>query len=154
MAILNMRKLGDPILRTKAKSVKDFNEETVKILEDMAESMGHYDGIGLAAPQVGINLAMVVIKLGNDFPLLELINPEIMTCTGEEIDVEGCLSVPGVYGEVKRCTQVEVKYQDRAGKSKQFRAGGLLARAVQHELDHLEGVLFVDKVINYVSEGE
>ena len=154
MAIRQMRKLGDPVLRSKAKPVCDIDSETVKILEDMADSMEHYRGVGLAAPQIGLDIALVVVKLAEEFPLIELINPEMVSCSGEEIDVEGCLSVPGVYGEVKRCTEVIVRYNDRQGSSKQLKATGFLARALQHELDHLDGVLFIDKVINYVSEEE
>lgn len=153
MAVRNIRKLGDPGLRSKAKPVQNIDLETVSILKDMAASMEHYGGVGLAAPQIGLGLALVVIKLSAEFPLLELINPEIIGRSEEEtIAVEGCLSIPGIFGEVKRFEQVEVRYQDRKGKWKKMRASGFLARALQHELDHLQGVLFVDKVIKYVSE--
>lgn len=153
MAVRTVRKLGDPILRTSAKEVTDFSQ-VADLLGDMADSMVHYNGVGLAAPQIGISQALVVIKLGEDFPVLELVNPKITSSSGEEIDVEGCLSIPEVYGEVKRCTHVEVRYQDRTGKEKVLRASGYLARALQHELDHLQGVLFIDKAIKFVSEEE
>lgn len=153
MAIRTIRKLGDPILRKKVKSVADFSRAQ-DLLTDMADSMQHNNGVGLAAPQIGLDLALVVIKLSQDFPVLELVNPRIVSCSGESIEVEGCLSIPGVYGEVKRCSEVEVQYQDRTGAKKVLRASGFLATALQHELDHLQGVLFIDKVIKYVSEEE
>ncbi|NLO88045.1 MAG: peptide deformylase [Firmicutes bacterium] len=152
MTVRNIRKLGDPVLRAKAKEVTEFDEKIHGYLQDMAETMAHYSGVGLAAPQIGLDLAMVVIKLGEDFPLLELINPRIVESSGEDIAVEGCLSIPGVHGEVKRSAEVEVQFQDRMGRKKTMRASGFLARAVQHELDHLQGVLFIDKVIRYVTE--
>jgi peptide deformylase len=120
----------------------------------MADSMEQYRGIGLAAPQIGVSLALVVVKLAEDLPLIELINPETVSCSGEEVDVEGCLSVSGIFGEVKRCTEVTGRYQDRTGEQKELKTSGLFARALQHEIDHLEGVLFIDKVINYVAEEE
>jgi peptide deformylase len=154
VAVRNIRKLGDPILRTKAKAVTAFDAELAKILEDMAETMEHNSGVGLAGPQIGLDLALVVIKLGEEFPLLELVNPRIVRCSGEEVEAEGCLSVPGVYGEVPRFSQVEVHFQDRAGRKKKLEASGYLARALQHELDHLQGILFIDKVTKYIDEGE
>jgi len=154
MAIRNIRKLGDPILRARAKKVINFDKEITNYLEDMADSMEHYSGVGLAGPQIGIDQALVVVKLGEEFPLLELVNPEIVSCSGEEIEAEGCLSIPGVYGEVKRSAEVEVIYQDRTGKKKSLRGSGFLARALQHEVDHLEGILFIDKVIKYITEEE
>ncbi len=154
MAVRDIKKFGDPVLRLKVQPVKAFNAATIKILEDMAETMEHYKGVGLAAPQIGLNLALVVIRPGEDFPVFEFINPRITSCSGEEIDVEGCLSVPGTFGEVPRCTQVEMDYQDRKGRRKVLNTSGFFARIIQHELDHLSGVLFVDKVINFVSGEE
>jgi peptide deformylase len=154
MAVLRMRKLGEPVLREKAKEVEKITPELKAIFTDMADSMAHYNGIGLACPQVGIDQRLVVVKLEEDFPLIELINPVLISCEGSEVGVEGCLSVPGIYGEVERCTQVMVEFTDIKGKRKRINVGGLLARALQHELDHLDGVLFVDKVINYVTGEE
>lgn len=154
MAVLRMRKLGDPLLREKAKEVKKITPELKALFADMADSMAHYNGIGLAGPQVGIDWRLVVVKLDQDFPLLELINPVLISCEGSEVGVEGCLSVPGIYGEVERCTQVVVEFTDLMGKQRRINAGGLLARALQHELDHLDGVLFVDKVSNYITGEE
>lgn len=154
MAVKDIRKLGDPILRTKVRGVKDFGAGLVKNLVDMADSMEHNSGVGLAGPQIGLGLALVVIKLGEGLPLLELVNPRIVSCSGEETKIEGCLSVPGIYGEVPRYTEAEVHYQDRKGRNKVIQASGYLARALQHELDHLEGVLFIDKVTKYITEEE
>ena len=151
MTVRNIRKLGDPVLRAKAKEVTEFDEKIHGYLQDMAETMAIIPGL-VWQPQIGLDLAMVVIKLGEDFPLLELINPRIVESSGEDIAVEGCLSIPGVHGEVKRSAEVEVQFQDRMGRKKTMRASGFLARAVQHELDHLQGVLFIDKVIRYVTE--
>jgi len=154
MAVREIRKFGDPVLRLSVQPVKEFNAKTVTILEDMAETMEHYKGVGLAAPQIGLNLSLVVIKPGEDFPVFEFINPRITSCAGEEVDVEGCLSVPGTFGEVPRCTEVELEYRDRKGRRKTLKTSGFFARIIQHELDHLSGTLFVDKVINFVSQEE
>lgn len=154
MAVREIRKFGDPVLRLKVQPVRDFNAETASILEDMAETMEQYRGVGLAAPQIGLNLAIVVIRPGEDFPVFEFINPKITNCSGEEIDVEGCLSCPGTFGEVPRCTSVQLKYQDRKGRRKVLNASGFFARIIQHELDHLSGVLFIDKVTNFVTGEE
>lgn len=149
MAIKDIRKLGDPVLRQKTHLVGKFSGETNRILKDMAETMEHYKGVGLAAPQIGLNLAIVVIKPGEDFPVFEFINPKIVNCSGQELDVEGCLSCPGVFGEVSRCTEVQLEYQDRKGRHKNLDASGFFARIIQHELDHLAGVLFVDKATDF-----
>lgn len=154
MAVREIKKFGDPVLRQKVQPVQDFSAETITIMEDMAETMEHYRGVGLAAPQIGLNFSMVVIRLGEDFPVFEFINPEIISCSGEETDVEGCLSCPGVFGEVPRCTSVRLKYQDRMGRPKVLNASGFFARIIQHELDHLSGILFVDKVTNFVTGEE
>lgn len=150
MTVRNIRKLGDPILRIKSQEVTAFDSNLADFLEDMADSMEHYSGVGLAGPQIGLSQALVVIKLGEEFPLLELINPRLVNCSGEEVAAEGCLSIPGIFGEVPRCTEVEVHFQDRIGSNKVMRASGHLARALQHEVDHLEGILFVDKVTRYI----
>lgn len=152
MTVRSIRKLGDPILRNKAKEVTAFDATLAIILEDMAESMEHYSGVGLAGPQIGLNQAVVVVKLGEEFPLIELINPQIVSFSGEEVAAEGCLSIPGVYGEVPRAAEVEVHFQTRAGSNKIIKATGYLARTLQHEVDHLEGILFIDKVTKYIND--
>ena len=154
MAIRNIRKYGDEILRKKARDVTVFDDNLKTLLEDMAETMKDANGVGLAAPQVGILKKVVVIDVGNG--LIELINPEIVFEEGEVVEVEGCLSIPGVNGEVARPQKVKVKAQDRNGKKIEIEGEDLLARALCHEIDHLNGILFVDKVIKFVkpdSEG-
>ncbi|NNG66207.1 peptide deformylase [Caldanaerobacter subterraneus] len=152
MAIRYIRKIGDPVLRKKAKPVTEINPHIITILEDMAETMYLNDGVGLAANQVGILRRLVVIDVGEG--LLELINPEIVYEEGEQIGPEGCLSIPGVFGEVKRPQKVKVRYLDREGNVKEIVGEDLLARALCHEIDHLEGVLFVDKVIRFLDKEE
>lgn len=144
MAIRFLRTEGDAVLRKTALPVKRFDAALGRLLDDMVESMYHYNGIGLAAPQVGISKQIVVVDAAES-GLLELINPEIVAADGEEVDNEGCLSVPGTYGEVTRAATVKVVAQSRTGESITIEAEGLLARALQHEIDHLRGVLFIDR---------
>ncbi|MEJ6950885.1 peptide deformylase [Natronospora cellulosivora (SeqCode)] len=147
MAILKIRKLGDPVLRSNAKKVNEINEKTRELLKNMADTMYDAPGIGLAAPQVGVLQRIVVVDVDDENGLIELINPEIVS-SSEEKDIfeEGCLSVPEQTAEVIRPSKIRVKALDRNAKEIEFDAHGLLARAIQHELDHLEGVLFIDKV--------
>lgn len=149
MAIRNIRKYGDEILRKKAKNVKVFDDNLRILLEDMAETMKDANGVGLAAPQVGILKKVVVIDLGEG--LIELVNPEIISEEGEVVEVEGCLSIPGVNGEVARPRKVKVRAMDRNGKEFDIEGEGMLARAFCHEIDHLNGILFIDKVIKFVN---
>lgn len=148
MAVRIIRKDTDPVLRKKAKEIKEITPAILRLLQDMAETMDAANGVGLAAPQVGIAKRIVLVKVGKN-ELLELINPVILNQSGDEVDVEGCLSFPGLYGEVARAVEVEVEALDREGKKKIIKGTGLLARALQHEIDHLEGVLFVDKVLKF-----
>lgn len=143
MAVYNIVKIGDQVLREKAKTVFSITNNIIKLLENMKDTMYEAKGVGLAAPQIGVSKRVVVIDAGEG--LLELINPEIIWANGEETDVEGCLSIPGIQGEVKRAAEVKVKALDRYGQEFEVAGTGLLARALQHELDHLEGILFVDK---------
>ncbi|HHT26863.1 MAG TPA: peptide deformylase [Firmicutes bacterium] len=151
MARLEIRKDGDPVLREKAKQVPKVTKRIQKLLNDMEETMYAADGVGLAAPQVGVSERVVVIDVG-DGPL-HLINPEIIEAQGRDIDSEGCLSFPGVYGYVERAARVKVSYMDRGNKEKRLEATGLLARALQHEIDHLDGILFVDKATQLETTG-
>jgi peptide deformylase len=148
MAIREIRKKGDEILRKKCKPVTEVNKKVRDLLDDMLDTMYEADGVGLAAPQVGILKRIVVIDVGEG--PVELINPEILEETGEQIRVEGCLSVPGIYGEVKRPECLLVKALDRDGKEQRIEATGMLAIAMCHEIDHLDGILFEDRVIRYI----
>ena len=150
MAVMKILRLGDETLRKKSHPVTKIDRRTIGLLKDMAETMYAADGCGLAAPQVGILRRMVVIDVGDG--LIELINPEIIESEGEEIGVEGCLSVPGRRGTVKRPTKVVVRALDKKGREIELTAEGFLARAVCHELDHLDGTVYVDKMIEDVTD--
>ena len=152
MALRNIRKQPDPVLRQEAVSVNRFNERLHRLLDDMVETMLEAEGVGLAAPQVGISKRVVVIK--NEDKILELINPEIIESAGEIVDIEGCLSFPGLYAEVPRFASVKVKGKDRCGKDFMLSAEGFLARVLQHEIDHLHGILFIDRALRFLSPEE
>lgn len=143
MAVREIIKAGDKVLKEHAAPVAKIDKRIKQLLSDMAQTMYDADGVGLAAPQVGISLRVVVIDVGDG--LIELINPVITEHEGCEKGPEGCLSVPGVYGEVERYARVTVEGLDRSGKKVRISGTGLLARALQHEIDHLDGVLFIDK---------
>lgn len=143
MSVLDIRRAGDPVLKEKAKPVPKITKLIRSLLDDMAETMHEADGVGLAAPQVGVSVRAIVIDVGDG--LIELINPEIIESEGCETSTEGCLSIPGMYGEVERFTRVSVRGMDRQGNYVNVIGDGLLARALQHEIDHLEGVLFIER---------
>lgn len=149
MALRTIRKYGDELLRKKSRKVDIIDERILTLLKDMEETMHAADGVGLAAPQVGILKRVVVIDIGEG--ILKLINPEIVETEGTETDTEGCLSVPGEQGEVERPYKVKVKAINEKGEKIMIEGEGLLARAFCHEIDHLDGILFVDKAIG--SEG-
>lgn len=150
MAIRNILKEGDELLTKKCRPVEKIDERILTLLGDMAETMYASDGVGLAAPQVGILKRVVVIDVGED--LIELINPEIIKEEGEQRDVEGCLSVPGISGYTIRPEKVTVKALDRNGNEIILSGEGLLARAFCHEIDHLNGILFREKVVEYCEQ--
>lgn len=150
MAVYEVVKDGDPILREKAKKVPKITANILKLLDNMRDTMYASKGVGLAAPQIGISKRVIVVDIGEG--LVEIINPEIIESNGIETDVEGCLSVPGLYGEVSRASQVVVKGINRGGQEVQHQAKGFLARAFQHEIDHLEGRLFIDLARNIRKE--
>lgn len=152
MAVRNIRTDGDEVLRKISKEVNSIDNKIRTLLDDMAETMYKADGVGLAAPQIGILKRMVVIDVGEG--LLELVNPRIVSQSGEQIEIEGCLSIPGVMGEVKRPETVKVEALDREGKKIIVAGTELLARALCHELDHLDGILFKDKAIRFIDEEE
>lgn len=147
MALRTIRKLGDEILRKKCRPVENIDEKILTLLDDMAETMYSADGVGLAAPQIGVLKRIAVIDVGNG--LIELINPEIISTSGSQTADEGCLSVPGKYGKVERPQKVTVRATDRYGYVVEIKGEDLLARALCHEIDHLDGVVFVDKVTEY-----
>ncbi|HIU64046.1 MAG TPA: peptide deformylase [Candidatus Avacidaminococcus intestinavium] len=152
MSRLEIRKAGDPVLRQIAEPVKKIDKKTKNLLNDMALTMYAANGVGLAAPQVGKLTRVIVIDIGEG--LLEMINPEIIAKEGSCTHIEGCLSVPDFDGEVERAEKVKVKFLDRTGKSVILPAEGLLAIAAQHEIDHLDGILFVDKAKALVKKEE
>jgi peptide deformylase len=151
--------IPDPILRQRAKKVTLFDDNLKTLAQQMSMTMRNYDGVGLAAPQVGQSIRMIVVEYeprenedsrGNPFPLTVLVNPTITKFSKEqEVIAEGCLSLPDLEADVKRSAEVNVAAQDLDGKKFKIRAKGLLARALQHEIDHLDGVLFTDRVKNY-----
>jgi len=137
---------GEETLRKKSREVTDFNEKLAQLLDDMAETMYAYDGVGLAAVQVGVLRRAVVVDTGEGRH--ELINPVILERKGTQTGMEGCLSFPDQWGDVTRPMWVKVKAQDRTGKEYTLEGEDLLARAICHEVDHLDGVLFVDLAEN------
>ncbi len=150
MAIRNIRKDGDEILRKKCKEVDVIDSKIKTLIKDMAETMYDSNGVGLAAPQVGVLKRIVVIDTGEG--LLGLINPRIISETGEQNYVEGCLSVPGIYGETKRPAKVIVEALNPNGERVVVEGEKLLAVCLCHEIDHLDGKLFKDIVIKYIDE--
>ncbi|MCI8408992.1 MAG: peptide deformylase [Lachnospiraceae bacterium] len=148
MALRNIREMGDDILNKKAKSVKEMTERTKTLIEDMLETMYEANGVGLAAPQVGILKRIVVIDVspGEEPEPIILINPEILETSGEQTGYEGCLSVPGMSGIVTRPNYAKVKAQDINMKEIIIEGEELLARALCHEIDHLDGHLYVERV--------
>lgn len=145
MAIRNVRKIGDPVLNKVCKEVRDINDRTRELIDDMFDTMYEADGVGLAAPQVGILKRIVVIDVTGEDPIL-LINPVILSTDGEQTGYEGCLSVPGKAGVVTRPNHVKVKAYNADMEEFTLEGEELLARAICHELDHLDGKLYVDCV--------
>ena len=159
MALRNILTKEQPLLYKKSRPVKDFNDRLHQLLDDMAETLLDANGVGLAAPQVGVlRRAVLVIETNvaedEDEYIIELINPEILEIEGEQDGPEGCLSVPGEYGLVKRPMRVKVRAQDRNGEFFEVEGTGLTARCFCHEIDHLEGIVFTSKVERMLSEEE
>jgi peptide deformylase len=144
MSIRLIVKHPDEVLRERAQEVTKFNANLHKLLDDMAETMYDADGVGLAAPQVGILKRVIVVDVGDEHELIEMVNPEIVSAEGEQLGPEGCLSIPGLQGDVRRSNRIVIRGQDRDGKPIQYEASEFLSRAFQHEVDHLNGVLFID----------
>ncbi len=160
MAVLQIRTLPDPMLRQKAKRVTRIDKSIQKLIDDMIDTLrADPNRAGLAAPQVGVLLRIAVIEVPEQ-ELITLINPEIVKKEGERIVQEGCLSIPGYFGEIKRAITVKVKAKDRHGKEFRLKGEGLLAQALEQEIEHLDGVLYIDhlesseKLFEVIKEGE
>ena len=143
MALLQLRYVPDPVLRQKAKRVPGMDPKLEKLIDNMLETMPAINGVGLAAPQIGVSLRLAVIGMPDEEPIV-LINPEMVKRSGERIIDEACLSIPGYRGEIKRSVSVTIKARDRRGKEFRLKAKDLLAQALEHEIDHLNGVLYID----------
>ena len=143
MTVRDIRVLPDPVLRQKAKKVTRIDKSVQQLIDDMIETMRAAPGVGLAAPQVGVSLRIAVIEMPG-MEVMVLINPEIVKRQGERSVPEGCLSVPGYHGEIKRSVWVKVKAQDRQGRNIRLKGEDLLAQVLEHEIDHINGVLYVD----------
>lgn len=143
MAILSIRKIGDPVLKEISMPITKIDKDIKRLIQDMMETMAQAEGVGLAAPQVGKSVRLIVLDLGEG--PFEIINPVIVESEGEQIGPEGCLSVPDFYGEVSRFQKVTVKGINVKGKPIKITGEDLLARALQHEIDHLDGTLYVDR---------
>lgn len=152
MAVLPIVLHPDERLRTKAKKIHSLDNRLQKLVDDMIETMRNAHGVGLAAPQVGVSLRLIVIEIPQDYEgpnageLVVLYNPELVKASGEDIQEEGCLSIPGWVADVKRFEVVTVKGRDRQGREVRLKADDLLGQALQHEIDHLDGVLFIDRI--------
>ena len=147
MSVVKIRTLPDPVLRQKAKKVANIDGSVRKRVDDMIDTMRAVSGAGLAAPQIGVPLRIAVIEIPGE-EVITLINPHIIKKQGERMIEEACLSVPGYQGEVKRAVTVKVKAQDRQGREFRIKGEGLLAQALEHEIDHLNGVLYIDHIEN------
>ncbi|MBQ4351059.1 MAG: peptide deformylase [Clostridia bacterium] len=152
MAILNIVKEGDPLLRKRCRPVTEITPRILTLLDDMRETLIEANGAGLAAPQVGILRRIALVDLGEE--IVELINPEILETEGEQEEVEGCLSVPDVWGITKRPEWVKVKAMNRNGEEFEVEGEGLNARCLCHEIDHLDGHLFTDNVVHILTPAE
>ncbi len=147
--ILEIRLYGDPVLREKAEKIKKIDEKIRELAKSMIETMDYYEGAGLAATQVGEKLSLFVVSgkvVGEDKEPLVIINPEILDIWGQVVMEEGCLSIPGIYAEVERPEGVHLKYINLKGEEEELKAEGMLARVIFHEFDHLNGILFWDRL--------
>ena len=145
MSVLPILPAQDPVLRRISSRIRCIDKSIQRILDDLIESMDAAQGVGLSGPQVGKPLRLIVVRVDN--VLLQIANPDIVRSIGEEIGDEGCLSLPCYYGSVARASQITFQGLDRNGKKFRRKAAGLLARVIQHEIDHLNGILFTDKLV-------
>ena len=145
MAIMPIVKMDSPVLHQKAKKVRKIDDSIQKLIDNMIDTVHDIEGLGLAAPQVGVPLQVVVIQLPDEEDVITLINPEVVRISEEtELMIEGCLSLPGYNADVKRSISITVKARDRQGKPIRIKGEGLLAQVLQHETDHINGIVFVD----------
>lgn len=142
------------ILEQPCKEVMKFDRQIAKLLDDMYDTMIKFDGVGLAAPQIGLDQQIAIVDIEDQNGTIEMINPRILEASGKQTGPEGCLSFPGLYGEVTRPNFVKIEAFDRKGRKYTLQAEGFLARAIQHEIDHLHGVLFTSLVSRYLTEEE
>ncbi|WP_078547224.1 peptide deformylase [Litchfieldia alkalitelluris] len=154
MAILPIVEYPAEVLEKPCERVTQFDSSLNKLLNSMYDTMLEADGVGLAAPQIGISKRIAIVDIGDKNGRIDFINPTIIESNGEQTGPEGCLSFPDLFGEVKRSDSIKVRAQNRRGKTFVLEAEGFLARAIQHEIDHLDGILFTTKVIRYYEEGE
>lgn len=154
MTIRTIVKHPSEILTTKTKKVTKFDKKLATLLKDMHDTMLDSDGIGIAAPQVGESIRVAIVDLGEGEDIIEMINPEVLETEGSVIDIEGCLSFPELYGEVERPFFVRIKAQERDGRWYELEAEDYEARAILHEIDHLDGILFDSKIIRVVDPSE
>lgn len=154
MAILEIVKHPNPILEQKCETVTKFDKKLAALLDDMHETMLENDGVGIAAPQVNIAQRIAIVDFNEGQEPIEMINPELALYEGAETDIEGCLSFPGIFGEVERYDHIKIKAQERDGSWYELEAEGYEARAILHEMDHLEGILFTSKISKYISQEE
>ncbi len=154
MTILEIVKHPNKVLETPCETVTVFDGKLVKLLDNMHETMIEADGVGIAAPQVGVSQRVAIVDFQEGQEPIEMINPELALFEGAETDIEGCLSFPGIFGEVERYGRIKIKAQERDGSWYELEAEGYEARAILHEMDHLDGVLFTGKIRKYVSQEE
>ncbi len=154
MAILEIVKHPNPILEQQCETVTTFDKKLAVLLDDMHETMLENDGVGIAAPQVNIAKRIAIVDFNEGQEPIEMINPELALYEGAETDIEGCLSFPGIFGEVERYDHIKIKAQERDGSWYELEAEGYEARAILHEMDHLEGILFTSKISKYISQEE
>jgi peptide deformylase len=145
MTLRQIRVVPDEVLYQKAKKVPTVDASIQKLIDDMIETMQQACGVGLAAPQVGVSLRVITLQMPEQEPF-GIVNPEVVKCSGERMVVEGCLSIPGYQGELKRSEKVTVKGLDRNGGKLRIKATELLAQALEHEIDHLDGILYTDRI--------
>ncbi|MDR7236234.1 peptide deformylase [Neobacillus drentensis] len=154
MPILKVVNYPAEILEQTCKPVIKFDRKLARILDDMYDTMIEYDGVGLAAPQIGLDARIAIVDIDDELGTIEMINPVIVETSGEQSGPEGCLSFPGLFGEVTRPNFVKINAFDRKGRKYTLEAEEFLARAIQHEIDHLDGILFTTKVSRYLEEDE